>query len=58
MSVGRAGPAPGGGAIGVLNLDSLPPQAAIDEVLRHNDIQSVKVIELPKAGELPAWLRW
>ena len=58
MSVGRAGAAPGGGAIGVLNLDSLPPQAAIDEVLRHKDIQSVKVIELPKAGELPAWLRW
>jgi D-3-phosphoglycerate dehydrogenase len=58
MSVGRAGAAPGGGAIGVLNLDSLPPQAAIDEVLRHQDIQSVKVIELPKAGELPSWLRW
>jgi D-3-phosphoglycerate dehydrogenase len=58
MSVGRAGATPGGGAIGVLNLDSLPPQAAIDEVLRHKDIQSVKVIELPKAGELPAWLRW
>ncbi|HUE71024.1 MAG TPA: phosphoglycerate dehydrogenase [Pirellulaceae bacterium] len=58
MSVGRAGATPGGGAIGVLNLDSLPPQAAIDEVLRHEDIQSVKVIELPKAGELPAWLRW
>ncbi|HZL90248.1 MAG TPA: phosphoglycerate dehydrogenase [Pirellulaceae bacterium] len=58
MSVGRAGSAPGGGAIGVLNLDSLPPQAAIDEVLRHKDIQSVKVIELPKAGELPSWLRW
>jgi D-3-phosphoglycerate dehydrogenase / 2-oxoglutarate reductase len=58
MSVGREGSLPGGGAIGVLNLDSLPPQAAIDEVLRHKDIQSVKVIELPKAGELPAWLRW
>jgi D-3-phosphoglycerate dehydrogenase / 2-oxoglutarate reductase len=58
MSVGRAGATPGGGAIGVLNLDSLPPQAAIDEVLKHKDIQSVKVIELPKAGELPAWLRW
>jgi D-3-phosphoglycerate dehydrogenase len=58
MSVGRAGSAPGGGAIGVLNLDSLPPQSAIDEVLKHKDIQSVKVIELPKAGELPSWLRW
>jgi D-3-phosphoglycerate dehydrogenase len=55
MSVGRA--APGGDAIGVLNLDSVPPQAAIDEVLAHKDIQSVRVIELPPAGQLPTWLQ-
>ena len=54
MSVGRA--APGGGAIGVLNLDSLPLPAALDEVAAHPDIQSVLVIELPPAGELPVWL--
>ena len=28
MSVGRAGAAPGGTAIGVLNLDTIPPQAS------------------------------
>jgi D-3-phosphoglycerate dehydrogenase len=55
MSVGRA--APGGDAIGVLNLDSVPPQAAIEEVLAHQDIQSVRVIELPAAGQLPTWLQ-
>ncbi|MEX2174194.1 MAG: ACT domain-containing protein, partial [Pirellulaceae bacterium] len=55
MSVGRA--APGGEAIGVLNLDSLPPQAALDEVAAHPDIQSVRVIELPAAGQLPTWLQ-
>ena len=44
-------------AIGVLNLDSLPPTAALAEVTGHKDIQSVRVIELPPAGQLPTWLR-
>ena len=33
MAVGRT--APGGAAIGVLNLDALPPPAALDEVASH-----------------------
>ena len=56
MSVGRSGTAPGGEAIGVLNLDNEPPQAAIDEVLANPDIQSVTIIRLPAAGELPSWM--
>ncbi|MBI2827364.1 MAG: phosphoglycerate dehydrogenase [Planctomycetia bacterium] len=56
MSVGRAGDAPGGDAIGVLNLDNLPPPAAVAEVLAFPHILSATVIRLPKAGELPAWL--
>jgi D-3-phosphoglycerate dehydrogenase len=55
MAVGRT--APGGAAIGVLNLDSVPPPAALAEVAAHKDIESVRVIELPPAGELPTWLR-
>jgi D-3-phosphoglycerate dehydrogenase len=55
MSVGRA--APGGGAIGVLNLDSLPSPAALAEVTAHPDITSVRVLELPPTGQLPTWLR-
>jgi D-3-phosphoglycerate dehydrogenase / 2-oxoglutarate reductase len=55
MSVGRA--APGGQAIGVLNLDTLPLPAAVNEVASHPDIQSVRVIELPPAGQLPTWLQ-
>ncbi len=55
MAVGRA--APGGGAIGVLNLDALPPAAALAEVSAHPDITSVRVLELPPAGQLPTWLR-
>lgn len=55
MSVGRT--SPGGGAVGVLNLDSLPSQSAIDEVLANPDVQSVRVIQLPAAGNLPPWLQ-
>lgn len=55
MSVGRT--SPGGGAVGVLNLDTLPSQLAIDEVLANPAVQSVKVIQLPPAGSLPPWLQ-
>lgn len=56
MAVGRASERPGGEAIGVLNLDSSPPAAALEEVLAHPDIESVSVIQLPQAGEMPAWM--
>jgi len=56
MSVGRAGGKPGSDAIGVLNLDSHPPQPAIDEVLAHEHIRSATVVQLPPAGQLPPWL--
>jgi D-3-phosphoglycerate dehydrogenase len=54
MAVGRA--EKGGEAIGVLNLDQKPPQAALDEVRAHSAIHSATVIKLPPAGERPAWL--
>lgn len=54
MTVGRV--APGGEAIGILNLDSPPPEQAIAAVKGHPQISSVSVVKLPKAGELPAWL--
>jgi D-3-phosphoglycerate dehydrogenase len=38
MAVGRS--SPGGSAVGVLNLDDVPPQHAIDEVRRHTGVQS------------------
>jgi D-3-phosphoglycerate dehydrogenase len=56
MSVGRQSSQPGGHAIGVLNLDSTPPKTALDELLSMKAIQKVQLIELPDAGELPAWL--
>jgi D-3-phosphoglycerate dehydrogenase / 2-oxoglutarate reductase len=56
MSVGRASDQPGGRAVGVLNLDSVPTQAAIDEVAGHAHVKRVSVIQLPKAGQLPPWM--
>ena len=56
MSVGALGEVPGGDAIGVLNLDNLPPPEALADVLAWPDILSATVIRLPKAGELPVWL--
>ncbi len=54
MTVGRQ--APGGEAIGILNLDSPPPDEAVAAVKGHPNIRSVHVVKLPPAGELPAWL--
>jgi D-3-phosphoglycerate dehydrogenase len=54
MSVGRQ--APGGEAIGVLNVDSVPSAAAVEEISQGEHITSVSVVTLPKAGQSPPWL--
>ncbi|MEX2187060.1 MAG: phosphoglycerate dehydrogenase [Pirellulales bacterium] len=56
MSVGRATDQPGGEAVGALNLDSQPPDEALEEVRAHPAIKTVTVIKLPPAGKLPDWL--
>jgi D-3-phosphoglycerate dehydrogenase / 2-oxoglutarate reductase len=53
MTVGRQ--LPGGDAIAVLNLDSLPPEEALNEVGAHPQISSVSVVKLPPAGQMPPW---
>src|SRR3954463_1835654 len=55
MAVGRA--APGGEAVGVLNLDSEPSAEALAEVRNHPAILSAVVVRLPPAGQLPRWLQ-
>jgi len=40
----------------VVNLDAIPPEAALREVQDHPDIQSVSLIKLPPAGAVPPWL--
>lgn len=56
MAVGRLGNEPGGRAVGVLNLDDVPPQESIDEILRHPAINSARFIRLPAHGALPPWM--
>lgn len=57
MAVGRAGDRPGGHAIGVLNLDSQPTQAALDDMMAIEAVDRIQTIELPPAGQLPGWLQ-
>ncbi len=54
MNVGRE--APGGEAIGVVNLDNVPTEEDIEAVRQLPDILSLSFIKLPPAGELPPWL--
>lgn len=54
MAVGRA--TKGGDAIGVLNVDQTPPQAAMDALRAHPAIHGATVIKLPPAGERPPWM--
>ena len=56
MSVGRAGQQPGGHAIGVLNLDGVPPKIALDQLMAISSIEKVQMVELPGMGVLPSWL--
>lgn len=57
MSVGRATAEAGGNALGVLNLDAAPPQAAIDEIVANDKIEAATAVTLPTANHLPAWLQ-
>jgi D-3-phosphoglycerate dehydrogenase len=54
MAVGRD--APGGEAVGILNLDSEPSAEALSEVRQLPSITSAIVVRLPPAGQLPGWL--
>lgn len=53
MQVGRQ--KPGGEAIAVLNLDSMPSEEALQEVRQHPEISSLSVVQMPPRGEMPPW---
>ncbi len=55
MAVGRAGAA-GSAAIGVLNLDNSPTEAALKRVIDHASVEEARLIHLPPVGELPEWM--
>jgi D-3-phosphoglycerate dehydrogenase len=54
MNVGREDQ--GGEAIGVVNLDSVPSEKALETVRQHPHILSLSVIKLPPMGAGPPWL--
>jgi D-3-phosphoglycerate dehydrogenase len=54
MNVGRN--QSGGEAIGVVNLDSIPPASALEAVKAHPHVISMSLIKLPPAGDVPPWL--
>jgi D-3-phosphoglycerate dehydrogenase len=54
MNVGRR--EPGGDALGVLAVDSLPPAAAVEKIRKDPRISSVSVVKLPPFGARPAGL--
>ncbi len=56
MAVGRGSDTPGGGAIGVLNLDTPPSTEALQELTAIEGVHTAKLIDLPPAGQLPSWL--
>jgi D-3-phosphoglycerate dehydrogenase len=55
MAVGRD--QAGGDAIGILNLDAPPSAEALEALRKLPVISSARLIHLPPAGELPAWLQ-
>lgn len=54
MAVGRN--QKGGDAVGVLNVDGEPSDEALAAVRKHEAISTAKVVRLPEAGTVPAWL--
>ena len=56
MSVGRPTNKPGGEAVGILALDSIPPAEALAEILALPQVTRAWIVKLPAAGELPPWM--
>jgi D-3-phosphoglycerate dehydrogenase len=56
MSVGRSTDEPGGQQVAVLSLDGHPSAEALADVLAMAPIRQARVVKLPAADELPAWM--
>jgi D-3-phosphoglycerate dehydrogenase len=57
MAVGRSGDAPGGPAVGILNVDQIVPEEAIAAMGNIEGVSAIKQVTLPKRGSVPAWLQ-
>lgn len=56
MAVGRTEITPGGSAVGVLNLDSIPSTESMDRMTHDQNINRVRLVRLPTEDQLPQWL--
>jgi len=56
MAVGRESSQPGGEAVALLNVDSLPSEEARAQVLSHPAIHTLTIVRLPAVNETPPWL--
>ena len=56
MAVGRLKEQAGGDAVGVLTLDSQPPDEALADVRALEPLENAWVVKLPPANQLPSWM--
>ncbi|MCA9063576.1 MAG: ACT domain-containing protein, partial [Planctomycetaceae bacterium] len=56
MALGRKQDRPGGASVAVLNLDSEPSAAALEEVKKHPEVTGVEVVRLPAADAPLPWM--
>lgn len=56
MAVGRTESTPGGAAVGVLNLDSVPSEDSMVRITHDENINKIRLVRLPAADDLPDWL--
>jgi len=56
MALGREKNEPGGDSVAVLNLDNTPSPEAQAEILQHQEVTGVELVQLPPAGAPLPWL--
>ena len=56
MALGRQNNQAGGDSVAVLNLDTPPSQEALDEILEHDEVTGIEIVQLPDAGINPTWM--
>ncbi|MBL4883733.1 MAG: phosphoglycerate dehydrogenase [Planctomycetaceae bacterium] len=56
MALGRGQSDPGGDSVAIINLDSKPDAAVLEEIRNHPDVTGVDIVQLPEAGAPLPWL--
>ena len=56
MALGREAERPGGDSVAVINLDTRPSDAVLEEIRQHPNVTGVEIVQLPPAGAPLPWL--